>query len=144
MATVQMRNTRAMKRALANMGPELELEVIKVLKKTGINLRSQIVRNYHRGPATGTTYQKYNPRRVHTASAPGQAPQSDTGRLANSVLYDMPTHLTVEVYTMVEYGYWLEFGTSTILSRPNWIPTVEEYRPQYVKDIEAAIKRAMS
>ena len=34
---------------------------------------------------TGKTYQKYEPRRTHTASAPNQPPASDTGFLASQI-----------------------------------------------------------
>lgn len=38
-------------------------------------------------PGTGRTYKLYNPKRTHTASAPGQPPATDIGRLRSSITH---------------------------------------------------------
>jgi phage gpG-like protein len=73
----------------------------------------------------GKTYEKYNPRRTHTASAPGQYPASDTGRLASSVRTDVVGPTAYVVGTNVEYGPMLEFGTSRMAARPWLLPSFE-------------------
>ena len=43
------------------------------------------IENISRGAKSGETYEKYNPRRTHKASAPGEAPASDTGNLVSQI-----------------------------------------------------------
>jgi hypothetical protein len=62
---------------------------------------------------------------THRASAPGQYPATDTGRLASSVMVNLPTpaSMTGEVGTNVLYGKWLEFGTTRMAARPWLLPS---------------------
>lgn len=142
--TLRLEGTEALNRALRRLDEDARKEVKKAVDATGLSLRGKIVKKYQRGPATGEIYEKYNPRRTHQASAPGEAPATDTGRLANSVVTasDIQEPLTVEVLTEVEYGPYLEFGTRTIAPRPNWVPSVQEETPKYIRRVEAAIRRA--
>lgn len=140
--TLRIEGADALSRAIARLDREAQKEVKKAIDATGLSLRGSVVKKYQRGPATGQIYEKYSPRRTHQASAPGEAPATDTGRLANSVTVEDIGPLTIEVGTDVEYGPWLEFGTRTIEPRPNWVPSVQEEEPKYVKRIEAAIRRA--
>ena len=140
--TLKLEGTEALARALRKLDEDARNEVKKAVDATGLSLRGAIVKKYQRGPATGEIYEKYNPRRTHQASAPGEAPATDTGRLANSVLTEDIGPLTIEVGTDVEYGPYLEFGTRTIAPRPNWVPSVQEETPKYIRRVEAAIKRA--
>lgn len=140
--TLKLEGTEALARALRKLDADARKEVKKAVDATGLSLRGTIVKKYQRGPATGEIYEKYNPRRTHQASAPGEAPATDTGRLANSVVTEDTGPLTIEVGTDVEYGPYLEFGTRTIAPRPNWVPSVQEETPKYIRRVEAAIKRA--
>lgn len=80
------------------------------------------VRGVQRGPATGRTYRKSAPRRVHTASSPGEYPASDTGRLASSIKLQLPMvgsrNPVGQVYTNLRYGVYLELGTVKMRARP--------------------------
>ena len=49
--------------------------------------RGEAIKSIMQGPKTGRIYEKYNPRRTHRASAPGQAPASDTGNLVSQIHY---------------------------------------------------------
>jgi HK97 gp10 family phage protein len=59
---------------------------------------------------------------VHRASAPGQPPAVDTGRLRASITHTLPERdergLRVRVGTDVEYARYLEFGTRRMAPRP--------------------------
>lgn len=142
--TLRLEGTEELARALRRLDEDARKEVKKAVDATGLSLRGEIVKKYQRGPATGEIYEKFNPRRTHQASAPGEAPATDTGRLANSVVTssDIQEPLTVEVSTDVEYGPYLEFGTRTIAPRPNWVPSVQDETPKYIRRVEAAIRRA--
>lgn len=140
--TLRLEGTEALNRALRKLDAGARKEVKKAVDATGLSLRGAVVKKYQRGPATGEIYEKYNPRRTHQASAPGEAPATDTGRLANSVTIEDTGPIEIEVGTEVEYGPYLEFGTRTIAPRPNWVPSVQEEEPKYVRRVEAAIRRA--
>lgn len=72
-------------------------------------------------PGRGRLYVKTEPqRRVHRASAPGQPPAVDTGKLRQSVSHRPAGARAVEVGTPLQYGEDLEFGTSKVKPRP-WL-----------------------
>lgn len=82
---------------------------------------------------TGITYQKYNPRRQHTASAQGEPPASDTGFLVGSISTSVKkqgTAVVGQIIASAEYAPYLEFGTSDIRPRPFMQPALERNRPR--------------
>ena len=82
---------------------------------------------------TGITYQKYNPRRQHTASAEGEPPASDTGFLVGSISSNVKkqgTAVVGQIIASASYAPHLEFGTSTIRPRPFMQPALERNRPK--------------
>jgi phage gpG-like protein len=140
--TITLEGTEELARALRKLDADARKEVKKAIDATALSLRGSVVKKYQRGPATGIIYKKTNPTRTHQASAAGEAPATDTGRLANSVTTKDAAPLVVEVGTEVEYGPWLEFGTANIEPRPNWVPSVQEEQPKYINRLEAAIRKA--
>lgn len=77
---------------------------------------------------TGKTYQKYEPRRTHTASAPNQPPASDTGFLASQITMDVdvkPNGTVVgQIISAAPYSKHLEFGTVNMTERPFMQPAL--------------------
>jgi len=63
----------------------------------------------------------------HTASAPGQAPASDTGFLASHI-FVVQKHLEVNVESRADYSKFLEFGTAKMRARPFMFPALEKNR----------------
>lgn len=106
-------------RKLGQMGEDAIEEVIFDLVSDTHTIAVQGVQS---GPATGRTYQKYNPRRTHKASAPGEYPMSDTGNFASAIhaIYPGPGNLHGAVGTGDKRGPWFEFGTSRMRPRP-WL-----------------------
>lgn len=79
----------------------------------------------------GRTYEKYNPRRTHTASSAGNPPNTDTGFLVSNI------HVVVDldglggsVESRADYSGFLEFGTSKMQARPYLQPALEENKPK--------------
>jgi HK97 gp10 family phage protein len=121
------------KQLLANLrkfGAAADKYVADVVNGTAQNIRTTAIRSIQRGTKSGVVYQKYAPNRTHQASAPGQAPASDTGRLANSITADIEgKQATVTAGT--EYAAPLEFGTRDIEPRPFMVPAMEQERPKF-------------
>ncbi len=140
--TMQLEGGDQLAAALRAYGAKAEKHVGDAVNATGLELRGDIVKAYQRGPASGMTYEKYNPRRTHTASAPGQAPATDTGRLASSVDFKRDGPMIATVGSTVAYAAMLEFGTSRIAPRPAWVPATEAMRPKFRQRLETALARA--
>lgn len=92
-------------------------------------VRNDVLKSLHGGFKGGITYTKYNPNRIHTASAPGEAPATDTGFLASNIYKDIEDNgMTGIVESRAPYSAALEFGTSKILPRPFMQPALEKNR----------------
>ncbi len=89
------------------------------------------------GSKTGRTYRRGNV--THIASAPGQYPASDTGRLAGSIKAII-SGTTAIVGTNVAYGPMLEFGTSRMAARPWLLPSFKAASIGLEKGLKAAIE----
>lgn len=87
----------------------------------------------------GTTYEKRGG--AHTASKPGDAPNVDTGALSRSIAVENPREMQVFVGTSIEYGLWLEMGTSRMAARPWLVPANEQERRNLPKVIAEALRR---
>lgn len=92
---------------------------------------------------TGITYEKYEPRRTHTASAPNQPPASDTGFLVSQITMKVKTHSngSVEgsIISSAPYSKALEFGTTNMTERPFMQPALEKNR----RKIEGLFKKGV-
>ena len=100
-------------------------------------------RRIQRGPKTGRLYQKSNPSRAHRASAPGESPATDEGRLVASITHHFTQNgLNGDIGTNLDYGGFQEHGTMDIEPRPWLFPTFEALRPEIMQDIRDAIERA--
>lgn len=91
-------------------------------------------------PGTGRLYRRR--RIVHRASAPGQPPAVDTGRLRSSYTWKVgedPQGAYVEVGTSVRYAPWLEFGTRRMRPRPHVRPAINDIRDQIGAIVAQAI-----
>ena len=94
-------------------------------------VRNTAVESIVQGAKSGVTYRKYNPRRVHTASAAGEAPASDTGYLANNIFVNMDADgFGASVESRADYSSFLEFGTTQMAARPFMQPALEQNRPK--------------
>ena len=98
-------------------------------------IRGEAIKSIQTGPKSGRVYQKYNPRRTHTASAPGQAPASDTGNLVSQIMVRQQTKDNVLVESNALYSSFLEFGTSKMLARPFLFPATERSRPKIIQAV---------
>jgi hypothetical protein len=94
--------------------PEVDEEAIGRWIEGRLNAaRNLFIRNVSRGGGTGRTYRRGR-RGVHQASAPGEYPVTDSGRLVNSIDYEMNGPLRGTLFSTVEYARFLRDGTTGI------------------------------
>jgi hypothetical protein len=86
-------------------------------------------------PKTGRIYR--HGKIEHQASAPWQAPATDTGNLVNTALTERKAEADWEVGFTAEYAAGLEFGTARILPRPYLRPSVEKHRQGFLDAMSA-------
>ena len=110
--------------------PEKHLK--KLVQRSTMLVESTAKESILKG-GTGITYQKYNPRRQHTASAEGEPPASDTGFLVSNITSNVKqqgTSVVGQIIASAPYAPHLEFGTSNIRPRPFMQPALERNRPK--------------
>ena len=95
-------------------------------------VKNEAVKSILGGAKTGMPVTRYNPRREHVTSAPGEAPASDTGFLAQNIVAEIQvsTGIVSEVIGIVRstapYSAHLEFGTSAMPARPFLQPALDK------------------
>lgn len=105
----------------------------RVIAVAGNMVRNTAVQGIQAHGSSGVTYQKYNPRRTHTASVAGAYPNTDTGYLVSNIhLVIDDDKLGASVESRAEYSEYLEFGTSKMQARPFMQPSLEENRAKIV------------
>jgi len=92
----------------------------------GANIvRNEMVAKITKGPKTGRVYVRRGIE--HQASAPGEPPASDTGRLVNSIDVDQNLNeISATINVGANYAAALEFGTENMEPRPYARPSLNE------------------
>ncbi len=130
----------ALSRQLAELAGDADAVMTEVVTNLAIDTHREAVQGIQRGPATGAVRPDGS-----RASAPGEYPMSDTGRLANNVVANLPTsgNISAEVGTNVQYGRYLEFGTSRMAARPWLLPSFNKAKAGVEAKLKRAIERAL-
>lgn len=127
------------------LAPELvRQEVNKALFVSAKEVEKQAKISILSGKKTGRAYKRRSI--THQASAPGEAPASDRGRLVGSI-NSFPgdgESVVIAGNGAVHYARLLEFGTSKMAPRPFFFPALEKSR-QFIKTrLAEAISRALA
>jgi len=130
---------------LKALGADADDVVIEAINDIATDTHALAVSGISHSGGGGRTYEKYEPRRTHTASAPGAYPSADTGRLSTNVRIDglnlaTPAKMTATVGTDVKYGAYLEFGTSRMAARPWLLPSFERAKIGVEKEMKLRIE----
>tara|TARA_R110001592_G_scaffold58288_1_gene176725 strand:- start:4344 stop:4790 length:447 start_codon:yes stop_codon:yes gene_type:complete len=128
--------------ALEKVKEDLENNMQEVLLGGGQLIRGEAIRSIQTGAKSGKTYKKYNPTRTHKASAPGEAPASDTGFLVSNIRVKDQKDF-VEVRSEASYSKFLEYGTSKMLARPFMFPASEKSKPKIAEILFQKIKQSL-
>ena len=103
----------------------------RACQRSADTVRNKAIDGISRGSPAGEVYEKYNPRRTHVASAPGQAPATDTGFLVSSIFSEVGIDrgdVVGFVRASAPYAVHLEFGTMNMAARPFFEPALMSER----------------
>lgn len=145
MTDFEITGDRELIEAMRNATDDILAGVSRAVTASALGLQGDVKQRVIRGPATGIVYEKTKPTRTHQASAPDEAPATDTGRLANSIDFDAVDKFTATVGSNLVYAAALEFGVPSrnLEPRPYFTPAVEAMRPRHKARLEAAIRGAL-
>jgi len=132
---IKVKGLKKAQDALKNLEKDLEQPFREVILGGAQLIRGEAIKSIQTGPKSGRIYEKYNPRRTHQASAPGQAPASDTGNLVSQIIVRPKNPDEVAVESNALYSIFLEFGTSKMLARPFLFPATERSRPKIIQAV---------
>jgi len=130
--TIKITNLNETLKQLENLSTAMEKPLEEVLFGGGQLIRSEAIKSIQTGAKSGIVYQKYNPRRQHRASAPGQAPASDTGNLVSKIIVKKQAG-EIKVQSNADYSKYLEYGTSKMAARPFMFPASEKSMSKIVQ-----------
>jgi len=138
--TLKVKNLKKVMSQLKQLKKQLEPDFQEIVKGGGQLIRGEAVKSIQQGSKSGIVYEKYNPRRSHRASAPGEAPASDTGNLVSKIIVKQKTKNITNVESNANYSAFLEYGTSKMQPRPFMLPAFEKSKKPIT---EATFKRVV-
>lgn len=105
-------------------------------------VKTRIIERLNNPPKTGRLYRRNTV--VHQASAPGESPATDTGRLVQSITTSYDTkNIIGYVNVSTEYAAALEFGTPRIAPRPYARVSLAEKTKEIEEGIAQEIAEAL-
>src|SRR5690625_4839803 len=143
MTSLRIEGLDELNKTLSELSGKYEQEAGRLVNRAAQNVRNNAI-SLIRTPSMGHTDGQYTPfYKTHTASAPGDAANIDTGRLVNSLTVTRSGSTSAEVLANVEYAAYLEVGTRHMAARPFMTPAVEQERPNYERGLRELTKRAV-
>lgn len=140
--TVKVEGAAELKRKLLSLGRDMEKALAQGVFITANDIRTDAVKSIQnpsfgsyvkRSRQGGGTYD-------HIAAAPGSAPNTDTGKLVNSIAVEMNWYESEAfVGSNLDYAAWLEFGTKKMDARPFLEPAAREHYGNLDKNINKAV-----
>lgn len=116
------------------------VDVTEALLRGAEKTRSEYVESIMDN-ADGRPDVRYSPRRDVRVSMPGQAPNTDTGNLANQSGTKSTRKNEAEAFDTADYAEDLEFGTEKMAPRPAMGPAFEKTKGDVIREVKDAIKR---
>jgi len=121
----------------------LRTKLDAVTRKAAFEIESDAKIAIQTGAKTGRAYNKKGKKgavRRHQASAPGEAPATDTGNLVNSGFVKKMQAARYRVGFSAAYALALEMGTVDIKARPFLMPAYDRRIAEYRKAVAAVLR----
>ena len=129
-----------LKKLIADVPKEIAAEVRKSADRVRNGYVNRIARRGYPKP-TGEKYKRGSV--IHTASAAGEPPATDTGKLQGNVITKHGQEggkFASFVVSQMDYADDLEFGTSKMEPRPAMLPALKDETPVFEKRLAAMLK----
>jgi len=139
--TIKVSNLKKVMSQLNRLGKDMEQPFQEIVKGGGQLIRGEAIKSIQTGAKSGVMYQMYNPRREHRASAPGQAPASDTGNLVSKIVVRQKGANVTNVESNANYSAFLEYGTSKMQPRPFMLPAFEKSKKPIINAVLNRVKQ---
>lgn len=136
--------------ALPDLQRLMHRKIAAALIVAGEVVATEARRSVQNSPRGGNTYEKYNPRRTHKASAAGEAPATDLGFLVRSITTEVDEQsLTVYVlsaHAIAPYAKVLEYGSMSgnIRPRPFLRPALRKKEKEVTRIVRQAMRKALA
>jgi len=145
---MKFQNRNRLNIALGSMAKSVRPAIKRALKNGALRIENEAVAGIIDPPKSGRVYRsKHRKGRTHQASAPGEFPAADSGRLHQSIttatVRDDATSIVVETGANVSYATWLEFGTVNMEPRPFMTPAFRENVQGIERNVAAEVARAL-
>ena len=137
---VEIKGLKEVQDAIRSFDGDISRQLNLIVNAAALESVNDVKKAIQGPPKTGRKYQRGTV--VHQASAPGQAPATDTGFLVSSIYNEDRGYLTKAIGSRLDYAFYLEFGTRKIAARPSWVPAVERAIPNMLKRVNIAIAKA--
>jgi hypothetical protein len=146
---------------LKDLPKQVNRGINKETKRTAFTIMANAVKSISADPSPGITYKKYHKKKNgggfrgnHTASKAGDAPNSDTGNLVQSITAMQITTQAKgtggykglnewSIGSPLDYAAWLEFGTLDMAARPWLSPAVDKAEAGHIERVTKAVKEAI-
>lgn len=128
-------------RKLDSLPRDITRNISDELEAGASKMHSLAVRRIQKNSGSGRVYVRGGV--SHTASAPGEYPNTDKGSLVASMGWRSTSSLSSEFYARAVHARYLEFGTSRMRKRPFMRPTFRELRPEISKRVARAVREAL-
>jgi len=160
--TIKVEGIEELKQSLGRYEKLIDNAAADAIRITALSIEGDAVKSIQRGTKSGSVYEyisdgsgtvierdgkffmflnQGSKNRIHQASAPGEAPASDTGRLAGSITSIIKKKFAF-VGTPLEYGFFLEYGTRKIRERPWLRPARQKNVKKFQSILIAGLRRA--
>jgi phage gpG-like protein len=158
--TLKVEGISQLQATFARLMNGVEDNVAKAVTATALEINTDVKKRIQRGPKTGRVYTDIfrmiggrpvpmgpragnNLSARHQASAPGEAPATDTGKLASSLYFQQASKMEATIGSRLAYAYYLEYGTTRIRPRPAWLPATELGQKKLNERVRRAIDNAI-
>lgn len=137
----EIKNLNRLIRKLDKIKAGTVKEVETVLLKAAVKM-AESAKQAINEPSAGREYKRKN--KTHVASKAGDAPNTDTGVLINSVFFDfLPGKLTARFGAKAKYARALEYGTSKMEPRPFIKPAFNKHKDEVKSEIDKIIEKVL-
>lgn len=125
---MKVKSARGNKRTfgkIADISQDTERGIRRAFYLLGKDLVAEARQLIIKGPKTGKLYRISGRKKKHRASSPGEAPANLSGNLQRSVNFLVQGSDSMKFGAYIEYGGFLELGTSKMEARPYLIKAID-------------------